>query len=64
MVIAKKKLTKEQTKRFKMTEREIFENFRKLSNNELDNLCNRSVFVKNTIITNIIKHCRGGKKEA
>ena len=63
MVIAKKKLTKEQTKCFKMTEREIFENFRKLSNNELDNLCNRSVFVKNTIITNIIKHCRGEKKE-
>ena len=63
MVIAKKKLTKEQTKCFKMTEKEIFENFRKLSNNELDNLCNRSVFVKNTIITNIIKHCRGEKKE-
>ena len=45
-----------------MTEREIFENIGKLSNNELDNLCNRSVFVKNTIMTNIIKHCRGEKK--
>ena len=59
----KKKLRKEQTKCFKMTEREIFENFSKLSNNKLDNLCNRSVFVKNTIMTNFIKHCRGEKKE-
>ena len=46
-----------------MTEREIFKKFGKLSNNELDKLCNKSVFVKNTIMTNIIKHCRGEKKE-
>ena len=45
-----------------MTEREIFEKFGKLSNNELDKLCNKSVFVKNTIMTNIINHCRGEKK--
>ena len=45
-----------------MTEREIFEKFGKLSNNELDNLCNKSVFVKNTIMTHI-KHCKGEKKE-
>ena len=58
-----KKLTKEeQTKCFKMTEREIFEKFSKLSNNELDKLCKKSVFVKNTIMTNIIKDCRGEKK--
>ena len=46
-----------------MTEREIFEKFGKLSNNELDNLCNKSVFIKNTIMTRIIKHCKGEKKE-
>ena len=46
-----------------MTEREIFKKFGKLSNYELNNLCNKSVFVKNTIMTNIIRHCRGGKKE-
>ena len=46
-----------------MTEREIFEKFGKLSNNELDNLCNKSVFIKNTIMTSIIKHCKGEKKE-
>ena len=57
-----KKLTKEETKCFKMTEREIFEKFGKLSNNELGKLCNKSVFVQNTIMTNIINHCRGEKK--
>ena len=46
-----------------MTEREIFEKFGKLSNNELDKLCNKFVFVKNTIMTNIINHCRSEKKE-
>ena len=45
-----------------MTEREIFENFSKLSYNELDHLCNKSVFVKNTIMTNIIEHGRGEKR--
>ena len=45
-----------------MTEREIFKTFAKLSNNELDKLCNKSVFVKNTIMTNIITHCKGEKK--
>ena len=58
-----KKLTKEEIKCYKMTEREIFKKFGKLSNNELDKLCNKSVFVKNTIMTNIIEHCRGEKKE-
>ena len=58
----KKKITKEEIKCYKMTEREIFEKFGKLSNNELDKLCNKSVFVKNTIMTNIITHCKGEKK--
>ena len=58
----KKNLTKEETKCFKMTEREIFEKFGKLRNNELDKLCNKSVFVKNTIMRNIINHCKGERK--
>ena len=62
MVLMKKKITKEEIKCYKMTEREIFEKFGKLSNNELDKLCNKSVFVKNTIMTNIITHCKGEKK--
>ena len=59
----KKKLTKEEIKCYKMTEREIFEKFGKLSNNELNKLRNKSLFVKNTTMTNIINHCRGEKKE-
>ena len=46
-----------------MTEREIFEKFGKLSNDELDKLCNKSVFVRNTIMTSIIKNCKGEKKK-
>ena len=59
----KEKLTKEEIKCCKMTEREIFEKFGKLSNKELDKVCNISVFVKNTIMKNIIEHCRDEKKE-
>ena len=58
----KKKITKEEIKCYKVTEREIFKRFGKLSNNELDKLCNKSVFVKNNIMTDIIEHCRGEKK--
>ena len=59
----KKKLTKEETKCFKMTEREIFEKFGKLSEDKLNTMSNKNVFVKNNVMTNIIKHCRGEKKE-
>ena len=45
-----------------MTERETFKKFDKLSENELDKLCKKSVFVTNTIMTNIINHCRGEKR--
>ena len=59
----KKKLTKEETKCYKMTERELYEKFYKLSEDELNTKINKNVFVKNTIMTNIMKHCRGDKKE-
>ena len=59
----KKKLTKEETKRYKMTEREIFKNFDKLSEYELGKRVIKMFFVKNTIMANIIKHCRSEKKE-
>ena len=62
-IYEKKRLTKEEIKCFKMTERKIFKKFGKLSNNELDRLCNKSVFVKNTIMTNIITHGKGEKKK-
>ena len=62
-ICEKKKLTKEETKCYKMTERELYEKFYKLSEDELNTKINKNVFVKNTIMTNIMKHCRGDKKE-
>ena len=46
-----------------MTEREIFKKFVKLSIDELNTKSNKNAFAKDTIVTNIIKHCRGEKKE-
>ena len=57
----KRKLTKEETKRYKMTERDIFKKYDNLS--ELNIKSNKNVFVKNIVMTNIIKHCRSEKKE-
>ena len=62
-IYEKKELIKEVIKCFKMTEREIFKKFGNLSNDKLNTKSNKSVYVKNTIMTNIIKHCRGEKKE-
>ena len=45
-----------------MTEREIFEKFDNLSNDELNTKSSKFVYVKNNVMTNIIKHCRGEKK--
>ena len=63
MVFVKKKLIKEETKCYKMTEREFYGKFYKLSEDELNTKSNKNVFVKNTIMTNVINHCRGEKKE-
>ena len=45
-----------------MTEREFYEKFYKLSEDELNTKSNKNVFVKNTIMTNIINHFRGEKR--
>ena len=58
-----KKSTKEEIKDYKMTEREIYEKFDNLSKNELNTKSNKNVYVKNNVMTNIIKHGRGEKKE-
>ena len=54
--------TKEQINNYKMTERKIYEKFDNSSEDELNTMSNRNVYVKNNIMTNIIKHCRGEKK--
>ena len=61
-IYGKKKFKKEETKCYKMTEKEIFKKFDNLNEDELNTKSNKSVYVKNTIMTNIIKHCRGEKK--
>ena len=58
-----KNLTKEEIKNYKMTEREIYEKFDNLSKDELNTKSNKNVYIRNNVMTNIIKHCKGKKKE-
>ena len=53
---------KEQIKKYKMTEREIFEKYDNLSEDKLDTKSNENVYVKNDVMTTAIKRCRGEKK--
>ena len=59
----KKNLTKEEIKYYKMTEREFFKTFYGYDKDSLNTKSNKTIFVKNTIMTNIIKNCKGEKKE-
>ena len=61
-IYKRKSPTKDQIKKYKITEREIFENYANLSENEL-NAKNKEVYAKNDVMTTIIKCCRGEKKE-
>ena len=61
-IYEKKELAKEEIKNYKMTEREIYEKYDNLSEDELNIKSNKNVFAKNIVMTNIIKHCRGEKK--
>ena len=54
--------TKEQIKNYKMTEREIYEEFGDLNEDELNTKSNKNIYVKNNVMSNIIKRCRGEKK--
>ena len=45
-----------------MTEREIYEKFGNLSENELNTKSNKNVYVGNDVMTTIIKRCRSKKK--
>ena len=58
-----KKLRKEEIKYYKMTEREFLETLYDYDKDSLSTKSNKTVFVKNTIMTNIIKNCKGEKKE-
>ena len=58
-----KNLTKKQIRKYKMTAREIFEKYANLSEDELSEKSNKNVYIKNDVITTVIKRCGGGKKK-
>ena len=62
MVLMEKKLRKEEIKYYKMTEREFLKTLYDYDEDSLSTKSNKTVFVKNTIMTNIIKNCKGEKK--
>ena len=57
-------LVKDQIKKYKMTEREIFGKYDNLIEDELNTKSNRNIYVENDVMTTVIKRCRGEKKEA
>ena len=62
MVFVKQKNpTKEQVNEYKMTKREIYKKFINLSEKELNTKINKKAYVRNDVMTTIIKHYRGEK---
>ena len=60
-VLGTKNPIKEQINKYIMTEREIYEKFSNLNEDELNTKSNKNVYVRN-VMTTIIKRCRGKKK--
>ena len=53
--------TKKQVNEYKMTKREIYKKFTNLSKQELNKKNNKKAYVKNDVMTTVIKCCRGEK---
>ena len=53
--------TKKQVDEYKMTKREIYKDFTNLSEKELNTKNNKTPYVRNDVMTTIIKRCRGEK---
>ena len=53
--------TKKQVKEYKMTKREIYKQFTNLSKKELNTKNNKKPYVRNDVMTTIIKRCRSEK---
>ena len=56
-----KNLKNNETKKYKMTEREIFKKYDNLSENELNTKSNKDVYVRTDIIGSAIVHSTGEK---
>ena len=53
--------TKKQVNEYKMTKRQIYKKFTNLSDEELNTKNNKKTYVRNDVMTTIIKRCRGEK---
>ena len=53
--------TIKQVNEYKMTKRELYKNFIKLSEKELNTKNNKPPYIRNDVMTTIIKRCRGEK---
>ena len=58
-----KNLTKEQIKKYEITEREIFKKYDHLNEDELNAKSNKDVYAINVVMNTVITQCRGEKKE-
>ena len=56
--------TKDQIKKYKITEWKTLEKYANLNENELNAKNNKEVYVKNDVMTTVTKRCRGEKEEA
>ena len=54
-----KNLTNKQIQKYKMTEREVFEKYDNLSKDELNKKTNKNLYIKNDVMSTVIKRCRG-----
>ena len=61
-VLKTKNPTKEHISKYKITERELYEKFDNLSEEELNTKSNKTIYVGSDVKTTIIKCCRGEKK--
>ena len=60
-ICERKNPTKKQANEYKMTKREIYKKFTNLSEKELNAKNNKKTYVRNDVMTTIIKRCRGEK---
>ena len=56
--------TKDQIKKYKITEWKTLEKYANLNENELNAKNNKEVYAKNDVMTTVTKRCRGEKEEA
>ena len=62
--ICETKNTKKQVNEYKMTEKKNYKKFTNLSKKKLNTKNKKEAYVRNDVMTTVIKRCRGEKKEA